>query len=501
MKHFVTVAVITLFFFSSLLGQAQSRELNDVLEVKLRNTAIILNNQAVVGYAFLYRVERSKKTGTYRLEILDENLKSIGNTEFEGGPYVTMTSSSFEGDHLMFSFNDYLWNSNKKIKLNRYIKVYDLKGNKTGEVNIETEGGNYLSREALALYDDEGIKSFQNVPSVGFISVYQNLLRGEGSKLVMITEEGNLKWEKILTGTNGLLMDSHLLGTTSNTILMFEGLRKSLWNLDEDIYLVGLDAATGEQRFRKPLAIGSYVYDPQDFKFSDDNKLYMTSNISDVNNKFLKARPLGFSIATLNDISGEIDVVKDFLYEKELAPFMAMNGTQSEDGYLQVDDIVLFKDKSKVVFGEFFSLSKGNLGMFNAKLGDAFLLRISPENKVTSLEKIPKAPRMEKQLGYGSVGSTQRYLLSLGSFAYRYTDHDANTDKVSVLAYGQFDGKEKGMNTISFDKTAGYKIKNFAIKENPAEEIAVLRAKPGHVLVSKYNSKEKKISLNLERVD
>lgn len=483
---------------------AQSKEFEDVLKVKLRNTAVIQNNQVVVGYAFLYVIKSSKKSATYRMQILDENLKTIGNTEFVGGPDVVLTSALYESDHLMFAFNDYKIpvNAYNKVRLTQYVRVYDLNGNKTGEVYFEPAAGNKgLLGEEMAEANAEDTNGFENVPGLGFISVYQNQLRSGGTKLQMISETGKLKWEKLLTAQKGLVMDSYLLGTTSRTIFMFEGLRKNVLSFDEDIFLVGLDAATGEQRFRKPLSKGNYVYEPQYFKPSNESKMYMTSIITDVNSRFLNAKPLGFSVAILDDLTGDIEALKDFIYEQDLNSVMNMTGTKSDQGYLQVNDIVFLKDRSKIVIGEFFNITKGTIGMSNATLGDAFMLRISPDDKVVALDKISQLPARKKTLGYGSIGAIQKYMKSQGYFGYRYTDQDANADRVSVIIYGQFEGKEKGLNTITFTGEPGYKTKTFPIKEKQGEDIAVFRAKPGHVLVSKYNAKEKKISLNLERVD
>ena len=62
---------------------AQSKEFENVVDVEVRNTVEITNNKQIVGYAFFYKMDKIKKSAMYRLTILDENLKEIGNTEFE----------------------------------------------------------------------------------------------------------------------------------------------------------------------------------------------------------------------------------------------------------------------------------------------------------------------------------------------------------------------------------------------------------------------------------
>lgn len=70
---------------------------------------------------------------------------------------------------------------------------------------------------------------------------------------------------------------------------------------------------------------------------------------------------------------------------------------------------------------------------------------------------------------------------------------------MSVITRGSFDGESHGTAAISFDEKKGFNIKKFNIEGAKKEKVYISRAKPCHVMVMRYNKKDKQITLNLER--
>jgi hypothetical protein len=109
---------------------AQSKEFENVIDVEVRNTVEITNNKQIVGYAFFYKMDNMKKAAMYRLSILDENLKEIGNNEFEGPKELQLKRAVYESEHILLSFSD----ESGKDGYKRFVKVFDLKGKEKGLV-------------------------------------------------------------------------------------------------------------------------------------------------------------------------------------------------------------------------------------------------------------------------------------------------------------------------------------------------------------------------------
>jgi hypothetical protein len=257
------------------------------------------------------------------------------------------------------------------------------------------------------------------------------------------------------------------------------------------------------------------VWEPMLFKADGDNNIKMISALSHADSKYYSAQPIGINISTLNDKTGEIRLEKNFLYEKDLSKVLDMKSeSKSEDGFIKIHDITLMPDGSKVLVGEFFRrtvsamgmamkvLSKGGGSASQVSIGDMFLLKIDKSNNPISLEKIEKSTgRVPLPADGIAIGLITRYLSGTHAFGYLYTDESSDPGKKTVLAAGSFEGEKYGTNAITFDGKKGFKQKRFDIEKGKHDEVYIMRGKPGHVLIMKYNEKDKKISLNLERVD
>lgn len=519
MKKLLRYAMLSLIAITTAgTVLAQSSEFSNVLEIELRSTVVIKNNKTVVGYALFYMVDKMKKGNLYRLEILDENLKSIGNNEFEGSKSMTLTDAVYESEHIMLAFND----PKKEEGTERFVRVYDLKGKLTGTVLYSPEEGKKgMFGAAVAEQAEKMYNGTTNVEGKGFINVYQNKIKTGGAVVQMVDQKGKLKWEKTFTAEKGDRQDVYLSAATSNVILLFSGERESIMKAESKNFFIGLDPANGKQLFKKSLEIGGYALEPQFFKLDAAGKLNIISLLTAEDDKFYKAKPLGISLASIDQKTGVITTEKNLLYEKELSTVIDMkSATKTEEGYLHIHDVDIMLDGSKVMVGEFFRRTVSasgvalnvlaNLGGGAGKVapttqisvGDLFLLRMDKNNKITSLEKIEKKTTRYMLPTDGlSLGLIQRYMTQIGAFGYIYTDENPDNNQKTVLVEGTFEGERYGTNAITFDEKKGNKIKKLTVDAKGRDQVRIMRAKPGHVLVSKYTKKDKKLTLNLERVD
>lgn len=489
---------------------AQVASLENVVDVELKSSLPIINNHTIVGYAFFYKTDQEKKVATYRVEILDENLKHLGNAEFEGSKSLKMVRALYESEHIMLAFDD----PKKLNDVEKYSLTFDLKGKQTGNAEYDPEKVKKgMFGAAVAEQMESMFNGFDNVEGKGFVCVYQSKAKKGGADIIMLNTSGKQKWQKTLEG-DGERMDAYLTTTTPNALVFFCAVRKNIMAKDADIFLVGLNPDNGKELYRKPMDATEYSYEPLLFK-SDDNALHIISMIGEKGDKFYTARQKGFSLGTFDDKTGEIKKEKDLFYAEDLGSVLNMKSDdKSEEGFMKIHNIEYMPDGSKVIIGEFWRrtvsalgatmkiLSKGGGSASQVSLGDLFLLRLDANNKAVALEKVEKKVERNALPADGiSIGLINRWLDAEHICGYLYTDLPADPAKRTVLVQGSFDGDKYGTTAITFDNTKGVKRKKFNIEEGKHDQVWIMRAKPGHVLITKYNSKDKKISLNLERVD
>jgi hypothetical protein len=490
---------------------SQSKILENVIEVDLQSSVAIRNNNQIVGYALFYKIDKMKKSALYRLEILDENLKPIGNNEFEGAKDLILRKAVYESNQILLSFYD----SDKKDGYARFVKIFDLKGKETGMVPYDPEKVKKgMFGAAMAEQMENTYEGTTNVEGKGFICIYQSKAKTGGIDMQMIDNHGKLKWEKNITAEKGDRYDTYLVSATPNTILLYQIERASLMVADATVFLVGLSTENGKELFKKPMIVKDVALEPMLIKNSMDGKLKIVSTMYNASDKFYKAKPIGFSIGDLNDVTGEIKLIKNFSYQNDLSNVLEMkNESKSEDGYIQAHNICMMPDGSMVLVGEFFRKTVSALGALSrlgggtapaaqATIDDMFLLRIDNTLKAKSLEKIEKDKERHPIPSEGiSIGLMARWLAYLHAFGYMYTDEGIDGQKQTILASGSFGDEKYGTVAITIDPKKGFTQKRFDLVKEKKVRYFITRGKPGTVLIMKYNAKEKTISLNLEKVN
>ncbi len=505
------LAAMLLFSFDSF---SQSKIFDNVVDFEIRSTVEITNNKQIVGYGVFYKKDKMENSALFGLTILDENLKEIGNNEFEGSSNLILIKAVYESDKILLSFYD----TEKKNGYAKFVKVYDLKGKEIGLVSFEHERvRKYANWEKVAASPKSVYADIDNIEGKGFITIYQGVAETGGVDVQMIGLDGKLKWEKYITAEKKDFTDLYLLGITNNTIIMFQTDRKENSKKDANIYLLGLSIENGQELFKTSLDIKGLTYEPMFVKKSNDGKLRIVSTIADESDKFDKAKPNGIGIAELDGVTGDIKIIKDFNFENDLGTVLKMkNENKSKEGYIKAHDVLIMPDGSMVIVGEFFRKTVRGAGLAmtllggmgtvsassQASIGDMFLLRIDNNLKATSLEKIEKDRRnISMSNDFISIGSMARLLSLNHEFGYMYSDEGMDGKQNTILARGAFGNEKYGIIAIAVDENKGYTTKKFNLQKEKKVTYFISRGKPGYVMVTKYNSKEKTISLNLEKVN
>lgn len=506
----VLLTVLALLLYTGVFSQ--SKIFDNVIDVEVRGTVAITNNKQIVGYAFFYKIDKMKKAGLYRLAILDENLKEIGSNEFEGGKDLVLKRAVYESERILLSFYD----DDKYDGFKQFVKVFDLKGKNMGLVGYDPEKVKKGMFGAAAAEDMEALyEGLENVEGKGFVRLYQSKAKTGGADIQFIGLDGKLKWEQNLTADKGDRMDMYLITTTPNAVLICQMERESMMSADPKVFLLGLSTENGKQLFKKPLDIKGYSYEPMLVKKTDDGKIKMVAALLNEDDKFLKALPKGISISELNDQTGEIKIIKDFTYESDLSSVLNMkSSTKTEDGYIKPHNLIMMNDGSMVLVGEFFRktvsaggmamkiLSKGAASAAQVTLDDMFLLRINDKLKATALEKVEKdKERFSLPSDFMSIGMSAKWLTYLGAYGYMYTDEGMDGNQKTIMARGSFGDEKYGRVAITIDEKKGFTQKRFDIAKEKNVVYNIQRAKPGYVMVTKYNRKAKTLSVSLEKTN
>jgi len=505
-------SLILLGLFLNFSSFSQSKAFENVLEIEVKSTVEITNNKQIVGYAFFYKIDKLKKSALYRLSILDENLKEVGSNEFEGSKELSLKKASYESNQILLSFYDY----EKKDGYEKFVKIFDLKGKELGNVvyNPDSKKGGMMS-SAVAAQMDAIYEGTDNIEGKGFVTVYQSKAKTGGVDVQMIGLNGKLAWEQSLTAEKGDRTDLYLMATTPNTVLLFQMDRDGMMDRDAKLFLVGLSTQDGKVLFRKPLDVKGISYEPMLIKNSADGKLKIVSNMYDENDKFFKAKPIGFSVGELNDVSGEITTIKDFNFLNDLGEVLNMkNENKSEDGYIKAHNICMMQDGTMVVIGEFFRktvsgggialkiLSQGVVSAAQATIENMFLLRIGKDLKAKGLELIEKDKERVPLISDGlSIGLMSRILTYQNSFGYMYTDEGLDGKKKTILARGSFGEEKYGTIALTFDEKKGFTQKRFDFEREKKVSYHISKGKPGYIMITKYNAKEKSMAVNLEKIN
>jgi len=353
-----------------------------------------------------------------------------------------------------------------------------------------------------------------NVEGKGCVTIHQSKAKVGGVDVQMIDVNGKLKWEQSIAGDKGDRSDLYLLSTTPNAVLLFEMDRGSVMSRDADLFLVGLSTDNGKQLFKTPMDIKGTSYEPMLVKMGVDGKLKVVSSMYDESSKFSNAKPIGFSIANLNDLTGKLDIIKDFGFSSDLGNVLDMkNDSKSEDGYIKAHNVIMLPDGGMILVGEFFRKTVSGVGMAmkllnggggsasQATIEDMFLLRINSGLKATSVEKIEKDKERVPLPSDGlPVGLVARLLTYDHDFGYMYTDEGMDGSKSTVLARGSFGEEKYGTVALTVDNKKGFTTKRFDLQKEKHVTYHIVRGKPGYVMIIKYDSKAKTMSVNLEKV-
>ncbi len=498
MKNALILAVI---MSSSMATMAQNRIKENVKTVKIRDSGAIIQNGIVKGYFnFLDLEKKDRKNNNYELSITDENLREIGSVTITRPNTYLVVDAVFNGESFGFLFYDI---STKSVELISYDK--NLK--EGGKITIELENKYAAAAYMYLAKGHDPMQAFlKAVPGKGF--VYYGIKEDTKSDFEIVFFDNSMKkvWSSFgpkdqfdFENATEAFQNEQFVGS-----LIVK--RTGLFDLNPDFDLQMQSAVDGSVLFRIPLATAKYKLSLADIFFDKVKQQFIIFgehyNLSD---NSLKDDSQGFISITI-DMKGKILLEKTSSWEDIAAKIESKYKEKFE--------------KTSILFHDFIRTSDGQvfaIGEQYKRGGTPIAQKVNIFNMVIfqfdSNFAISKVHFFEKEKGrfdapQGLLITSSKILSyvakSLGGFDYIFTQtsKDNQTFVVNYINYDREKG-QKGKNQLG--SIIYTPEKTFAVDKidlaRKSTTYFIYQAKPGYVMVSEYDEKQKKIDSRLEKIN
>ncbi len=511
-----TLKIFTFLFISILCSSisldAQKTSFNDVMRVKLRNMGPIIKDKQVNGYYLFYKVDKvDRKTNSYKLQILDQNLESIATKKINDTKYLYLLEGSYNGNAIMLKFYD------SKERIVKY-KMYDP----NGEL-ITSKSQELTKMEASLLLgpsfnEDDILKNdVRAIEGKGFVDYIATKGKGNGYSIRFFADtKGAKNWKK---GSNieekGFKMASFV---TYNDEMLISSLikKKNAISRDMDFFIMGHDLATGKKLFEKSLTNNKYKLQIMS-GYQTDEGFVLIGTYFGKDEKVLKAKSTGM-VALKVDKEGNLNDEK-YVKWSEMGKFVETNSKDRIKGlgHVYFHRFVQMEDGKIYGIGESYKKAASGVGIAAAALGgnaslskmvieDMLIFEFSSDFNLEDVHVFDKG-KSNFQLPQGASMASPHllatYLDLYGAFDYDFTQ-EAKDGSYFIVGYTDFKrvkGEKNGFVFGTISNADGEFNQDDISLKTDATNIRVYPAKNGHVLFAEYFRKAKKMDLRIEKLN
>ncbi|MEM9918600.1 MAG: DUF6770 family protein [Bacteroidota bacterium] len=519
---------IVLFVAGSFQLQAQKAKFEDVLSVQLQNMGPILENNLVKGYYMFYKVDKvDRKSNAYMLRILDANLKDVAKKKMINTKYTVMTEAVYNGEVFLFSFLD----TRKKIlTLQTYNREMKKLGNLTyqldkwGMTQYVASGGSpgntpeASNNRLIFPADKDGFirYSMQKNKKVGYTIEYlPNDLKKTGS------------WKKSSPeGSKTMFMASHGLSDDKYVISTIISKPKYISNKDVNFELQMIEINSNKEVFRIPLKSSRYNYSFMNaFMENDEKSIIVFGEFYDSDENIFKGKSNGLYTMRL-DLNGKVIDKVHHAWETKIKRKIKVNkkGRIEDGGYVAFHKIVQSSDGHFYAVGEMYNKAVSGLGVASQVLsagrgrGGVSAMKMNVLNLIIfdfnadlTLDKVKVFEKQKRSIqlpqGYGIYPPTLlvHVIRAMGEFDYSFTQ--SKKDNSSFFTTYTSIEKKKGskkkayFGIISHTEGDEEYVEDKIDLTTDANNIMVLPAKPGYVLLVEYFKKKKQLTTRLEKIN
>ncbi|UKN03631.1 hypothetical protein K6119_08910 [Paracrocinitomix mangrovi] len=530
MKKVINLVLIALIIgVTSQKALAQNASIPNVMDIKNRRQsgAILEENKLVGYYVFYFKEKQDKKNNAYEIEIFDDNYNSVKSFEMIRPKGSYLLEMVYNGKVFMMFFYD--------RKEGYEFVTFDKTGQEVGKLLVPAkEIPRYdVSRSAQALssqtenvtiypFGEEGFvrQSYSENKKLGYsLTAYDNSLK-EKWKL-----ESDPAATKIQTIEINQVNDQFITATVYK--------KKSLTTRKMDLAFVIINSANG--KLIKEIPMGNEDEGKETvlrtYLDKEDSKIILIGEYYKPGDDFLKDKSQGIIVKEVS-YSGDVLGTQQYGWDSEVAQFKNDNldeedKKEAKDGFSIFFHDVIRSNSNGHLFlvGEQFrkQVSAGGVAMnvvsgalgggqaaanFEIRISNMIIIELDDKKEMVDF-KIVKKKRTSVFLdpGMGLYGSAflGYYINARGAFDYSFTSRQVEKDEFTVV-YTDYDRKEsKGdkkndvmLGVLHF---SGGEMEASRVPINTeAKNMWISPAKPGHVSISEYYKKEKRLDMRLEKL-
>ena len=247
-----SICLLALILSTGTFATAQDISVTDVIFKKLRGTGPIINQNEVQGYYLFYKLNKvDRKTNTYLLKILDNNLNEVSKKTMTGEKTLNLHEVAYNGSSIMLKF----FNSDPKeygLVFKRYDRNAEFKSKKVIPMDKKREAVLYLG--AGLKPEDYNALNMYAIEGKGFVDYMPRKNKKAGYSITFLPEEGKgKKWVYKSDEESKEIEEATFLASDGKILVNAITKLPSRTSRDYRSFLLGIDIATGKKLFEKEL--------------------------------------------------------------------------------------------------------------------------------------------------------------------------------------------------------------------------------------------------------
>lgn len=518
MKFRLTTLVVLIGLNASLF--AQSTTFDNVRKFTLRNMGAITEESTVQGYYMFYQMDKiKKKTYSYNMVILDQNLNQIATKSIVGNKYLSLLDGVYNKQSLFLKFYDA---KEKKVS----FQEYDLNAKMINKYSREAEKA---ERNVIAQGQaQEGANSgLYAINDVGFIDYHMVKNKDYGFKIQFFPSNDYKAWSYTSDVNSKMVTSASLIYADENVVVNSIVKKKRLMSKKAELEVLALDTRTGKVLFQKKLISKKYeLLVMNGLESDEEGNIYLFGTYYKKGDKEFSSASKGIFSMKI-DQAGQVLEEKYMDWAKAVAKHLPVNqkGKMKEGGYTYFHDFVRNADGNFYAIGEQYKkrasaagitanvlsgLQGTTSGASNSemKISNLLIFEFDPSFELLNVNMVEK-DYSTVLLPAGALYQTPHYLAhmvnAMGGFDYRYLQF--NEDKsIFTVAYTYREDVKKGKDKYILGN-ASYVDSEFSLDKVDLGKTAgsgiyrLFPAKIGNFMMLNYNAKKKTIEMKLEKVN
>lgn len=499
------ILTLCLSLFSQLVLFAQKETFNDILNVQIRNIGTIENTNEVTGHYIFYKTEKlDKKTFSYKLSIMNQDLVLIKDIEKTGSKSLILLECIYNGNSIMMKYID---SDKKELE----FEIYSAKGEMSYAKKIQMTDFE-LNAIAQQSKVESDIMSFglHSIGTSGFIDIASTKNKDYKYE-VRYFDNSDINKNWIIESPNTKGIESAGFVTANDEKIVLSVIKRAkLLSTNQDYFTTILSTKNGEiLKEYENSSLGNIVF----FKgfFTEDNEINLMGNYFKKEDSPFKDHPVGIISYTLNE-NNELVNKKKATYGRLLKG----NSNDKNPGHIHFHDIIQMDSNKIYVVGEYFKKTADGAGIAVAALGgrssvvkisvyDFVVAQLNSDLKVEKIKVFDKKSHsvsLPPGALYLSSALLGHYIMMFGGYDYRYTQIIKSEKPYFITTYfDKSDEKDKEPKFKMVSNIDGEFTEDAVSLKSDATDIIVSKAKPGHILITEYFKKEKKMTLRLEKIN